>query len=223
MEEEFKQQEEQRQNSEEQGQGGPGFHSAIPNYSTVPQYNAAHYYTPYPVYLDPFYRNCGCHGKQKVSPANINQQYYDNMNPSHYNPSHYNPSHHNPSHHNPSHYHQQMYQEMNPGHQQQLYDFCRRYQHHLVRGEGTDGRTYDGIIESMDNENVYMLMPDGDNDWDDYDDMDRQFYGYPEYDYGYPGYDYGFPSYGYPRRFRRFRRRRFPFFFFRRFFFPPFY
>ncbi|MFC3040530.1 hypothetical protein ACFOGI_09760 [Virgibacillus xinjiangensis] len=192
MGEEFNYHEEQWENREDQAQGGTGFHPAPPNHPT-PQHNVPQYYTPYPVYLDPFYRNCGCHGKQQMTSPGMNQPMY----------------------------HGNMYQDnMNPSHHQQLQDFCRRYQYHLVQGEGTDGRTYDGIIEGVDNDAVYMLTPDGDNDWDDWDDMDRQ-YGYGPSGYGY---NYGQPGfYGYPRRFRRFRRRRFPFFFFRRFLFPPFY
>ncbi|MNP80831.1 hypothetical protein D3C76_1790330 [compost metagenome] len=63
----------------------------------------------------------------------------------------------------------------------------------------------------MDDEHVYLLVPVG--------DMDDRGLGYPYGGFPYGGYGYG---YGYPRRFRRFIRRPFPFFFFRSFFFPFF-
>jgi hypothetical protein len=94
----------------------------------------------------------------------------------------------------------------------QMVDMCKQYHHHFIQLEGTDGNLYDGILDGTDKNNVYMLVPDG--DMDDDDQMNRQFYPYG----GYPHY-----GYGYPRRFRRFRRHRFPFFFIRNLFFPYFY
>ncbi|SDH68248.1 hypothetical protein SAMN05192534_10959 [Alteribacillus persepolensis] len=104
--------------------------------------------------------------------------------------------------------------ERSAAEQRNMPELCRRYQYHLVQMEGTDGQIYDGIIEDVDNDNVYLLEPAGDDN-----DMDRQ----PPYGFGF-GYG-GYPpyGYGYPRRFRRFRRRRYPYFFFRRLFFPFFY
>lgn len=77
--------------------------------------------------------------------------------------------------------------------------------------ETTDGQTVDGIIESTDDQGVTMMVAEemtreerqyfGDfNGDDDFDDDDRR-----------------------RPRFRRFRRRRFPFPFIRRIFFYPYY
>jgi hypothetical protein len=100
---------------------------------------------------------------------------------------------------------------MQPAGQQQasLKDLCKKYHLHLVRLEGTDGNIYEGIIEDVNEDSVDMLIPVGDVE----DDPD---YGMRQY-FGQMGYG------GYPRRFRRFRRRRFPFFIFRRLLFPHFY
>lgn len=98
-------------------------------------------------------------------------------------------------------------------HKKQMMEMCKKYHHHLMQMEGTDGRMYEGIIDGMDDDHVYLLVPVG--------DMDDRAFGSP---YGghpyYGGFGYG---YGYPRRFRRFIRRPYPFFFFRRFFFPFFF
>ncbi len=100
---------------------------------------------------------------------------------------------------------------MNPeAHKQHMLEMCRQCQHHFVQLEGTDGNMYEGIIDGTDDDHVEVLVPAGE-EMDDY----RQ---YPYWG-GYP-YSYGF---GYPRRFRRFRRHRLPFFGLRRIFFPFFY
>ena len=90
-----------------------------------------------------------------------------------------------------------------------------RYMNYHVMAQGNDGSQFDGIIESMDDNGVTMLVPEEfDADQarqDNADDETRQF------NFGYGGYD----GYGRPRRrrHRRFHRRRFPFSFFR-FIFP---
>ncbi|WP_052144720.1 hypothetical protein [Halalkalibacter okhensis] len=101
-------------------------------------------------------------------------------------------------------------------HQQQLHDLCQRYHHHLMQFETTDGQVHDGIIDGIDQNGVNMLMPVGDMDHDDTTDFRYGGYG------GFPGGGYGY-GYGFPRRFRRFRRRYFPFPILRSFFFPYFY
>lgn len=89
-------------------------------------------------------------------------------------------------------------------HQQSMHDFCKRYHHHLVQFETTDGHMYEGIIDNVDHNGVDMLIPVGEMERGDQVEDERQF---------------GFGS-GIPRRFRRFRRHRFPFFILRRLFFP---
>ncbi|WP_374724140.1 hypothetical protein [Calidifontibacillus erzurumensis] len=134
-------------------------------------------------------------------------------------------------------YYQMPYGMPQQQHQHDWKDFCRRYMHHLVQMQTTDGQMLEGIIDGSDDENVYMLVPDGDG-------MDRGVY-YDEtveeeenqdldlsyrYGGGWQGWYGGNPWYGgypwfgyYPRRFRRFRRRRFPFFSIGGFYFPFFF
>ncbi|MFD1739679.1 hypothetical protein ACFSCX_24655 [Bacillus salitolerans] len=95
-----------------------------------------------------------------------------------------------------------------PGH---VKDFCKKHKDFYVLLEMNDGQQYDGIVDKVDDENVYMLIPDGDH----HQDREFSFGGYDD-DYGYggygSGYGQGYGGYGrrYPRRFRRFRRYRFP-------------
>lgn len=113
-------------------------------------------------------------------------------------------------------------------HQQHMHDLCQQYNNHLVQLETTDGQVHDGIIDGIDQNGVEMLVPEGDMD-NNHHENERQFgFGYGGYagfdGYGGAlGYGYGGPGYGYPRRFRRFRRHRFPFFGIRRLLFPFFY
>jgi hypothetical protein len=81
---------------------------------------------------------------------------------------------------------------------------CQRYISYHVIVQMRDGSQFDGIIESMDEDGVTMLVPeDVDGTEREYDSTNRQF------------------GYG-PRRFRRFHRRRFPFFSFAFPFFRPY-
>ena len=121
---------------------------------------------------------------------------------------------------NPMHQDNTMHQGIsNPDlNKKQMLEMCQTYQHHFVQFEATDGNIYEGIIEGSEGEYVNLLVPDGDRD------VDSRQYLFGGYSYGgYPpfgGYPYG---YGYPRRFRRFRRHRFPFYALRRLLFPFFY
>lgn len=115
-----------------------------------------------------------------------------------------------------------------PDYQKQVHDQCKNSMLQFVMIEMNDGNTYDGIIEDVDDDYVVLLIPEGDKDWSyrkdsDQNDEDRQF-GFGGFSgYGYGGY--GYPGYGYgvPRRFRRFRRYRFPFFGIRRLLYPFFF
>lgn len=93
-------------------------------------------------------------------------------------------------------------------HKRGVMEMCKKYHHYLMMMEGSDGRIYEGIIDGVDDEHVYLLVPVGDMDME----MEGRAFGVP-----FAG---GFFR---PRMFRRFFRRRFPFFFFRRFFFPFFF
>ena len=90
-----------------------------------------------------------------------------------------------------------------------MQDECKKHIGSHMLLETTDGQTIDGIIESTDDQGVTMMVAEemtreerqyfGDfNGDDDYDDRRRP-------------------------RFRRFRRRRFPFPFIRRLFYYPYY
>lgn len=96
----------------------------------------------------------------------------------------------------------------------QMYELCKKHMHSYVLVETEDGLKYDGIITGLDDEFVYLAVPNDQNFDMTYGmrGSERQFgfpgygyYGYPGYGfgspYGYPGYSYG---YGIPRnRFRR--------------------
>ena len=79
---------------------------------------------------------------------------------------------------------------------------CQRYMNYHVIAQTRDGQQFEGIIDGMDDDGVTMLVPE------DVDGEERQ---------------YGLDGYG-RRRFRRFRRQRFPFEFLLPFFTPyPYY
>ena len=98
-----------------------------------------------------------------------------------------------------------------------IYDLCKKYMHSYVLAETVNGEQVDGIITGVDDENVYMAVP---NDYtspdvlqahqqgghfQQYRDKEDQrqfgYYGYPGYGYG--GYGYGGPYYSPGPRFRR--------------------
>ncbi|MDQ0158226.1 hypothetical protein [Alkalibacillus salilacus] len=117
---------------------------------------------------------------------------------------------------------------MNPYKKPKEEDFhhlCRQHQMHFVHLETQDGQMFDGIIDDVDDQSVTLIMPWGDMEQDRFDDGYGGGYG-QGYGPGYggPGYGQGYGGPGrYPRRFRRFRRHRFPFRFLNRIFFPFFY
>ncbi|OMI28809.1 small nuclear ribonucleoprotein [Bacillus haynesii] len=78
-------------------------------------------------------------------------------------------------------------------HQRSLHDLCRKYMHYHVVLKMKDGSSVHGILEGVNRQEASVLVPEDVTETDE-----RQFYG----------------GYGYPRRrFRRFRRRIFPFVF----------
>ncbi|MGJ9459891.1 hypothetical protein [Oceanobacillus sp. CF4.6] len=98
---------------------------------------------------------------------------------------------------------------------------CRRYMNYHVIAQMGDGSQFDGIIESMDDDGVTMLVPeevDAEQVRQNEEGVARQFgFDFDDYnDYD----DYGRPR---RRRFRRFRRQRFPFRLFRSLFPYPYY
>jgi small nuclear ribonucleoprotein (snRNP)-like protein len=84
-----------------------------------------------------------------------------------------------------------------------MHDHCVKLMYHHVVITINDGKTYDGIIESVDGNNMSVLVGEDVPEQEVNGDNTRQFdlYG------GYGDYVYLRPR----RRFRRYRRRRFPF------------
>lgn len=73
-------------------------------------------------------------------------------------------------------------------HKHQMYMLCQQYMHQPVMLQTHDHQVYQGIIEGVDSDHVYLLIPIHMNREDS-----RQF-GYSPY---YPPYYY--PYYPYPR------------------------
>lgn len=83
----------------------------------------------------------------------------------------------------------------------QIKNLCQMYMNYHVMGQLSDGSQFEGIIDSMDDEGVTMLVPEE----FEAEQPTRQFgYGYND-DYGD---DYDRPR---RRRYRRYRRRRYPY------------
>jgi small nuclear ribonucleoprotein (snRNP)-like protein len=95
---------------------------------------------------------------------------------------------------------------------------CKHHMHRYVLVQLNDGRDYDGIVEHVDDQNVYLAVPVGrvdtgnreeensgdkgvGNNQRNNDESDQRingwYGGYPGFGYGRPGYSYGFPGYGY--------------------------
>ena len=97
--------------------------------------------------------------------------------------------------------------------QENTQSLCKRHMHRYVLVQMKDGSQHDGIVENVDDENLYLAVPN--NEVETMETMEaRQYpgygyggYGVPLYGYAQPGlYGYHTPGYGhgYPRR--RFRR-----------------
>ncbi len=153
----------------------------------------------------------------------MHPHYHQPMHPHHHHayPHHHHHSHHAHDHHmhSPAHHDQQGLQAPYPSHspgghpsKQEMYRRCREHMHRYVLVQTNDGRTYDGFVENVDEDNLYLAVfinvsidreeageqmgasPQG-------VDEQRQLWGYPGYGfYGFPGYGFYGPR---PRRFRR--------------------
>lgn len=80
---------------------------------------------------------------------------------------------------------------------QQAKSVCKKHINRYVEIQMKDGKTYDGIVESVDDQNVYLAVPRGESPR--MSNEERQFgFGYPLYGYGgfgypwYPGYPFGY-------------------------------
>ena len=87
------------------------------------------------------------------------------------------------------------------------YQLCRDHLHRYVLISLSDGSKVDGIVEGVDNENLYLALP-GEHMASQPREYRQPFF--PGYGYGYGfGYPYPYPYYPYYPR-RRFRRGIFP-------------
>lgn len=84
-----------------------------------------------------------------------------------------------------------------------MHHLCKQHLNRCVRAELADGQAFEGIVEHVDEENVYLIIEININvnRTDEADEEDyRGFgygYGYPPYGYGYPIYGYGYPGYSF--------------------------
>lgn len=103
--------------------------------------------------------------------------------------------------------------------QNNMYDVCKNHMHRYVMVQTADQQSFDGIVENVDETNLYLAVPAGETMQRDGENEDRLVggvglgygagvgfpgYGFPGY--GFPGYGYpgfGYPGYGYPFRPRR--------------------
>jgi hypothetical protein len=99
------------------------------------------------------------------------------------------------------------YEDIDQPMDRNLLEQCQKYMNYHVTVQMSDGAHFDGIIDDFDDEGITMLVPEWIEDEHE-DEGTRQF-----------AYGYGRPR----RRYRRFRRRRFPFRYFRRIFPIPYY
>ncbi|WP_347549085.1 hypothetical protein ABFG93_16390 [Pseudalkalibacillus hwajinpoensis] len=83
-------------------------------------------------------------------------------------------------------------QRANPQSQAAIMQLCRKYMNFHVHGQMRDGSTVEGILTDMDHDSMTMLIPE-EVDETELNSQTRQYGGFGR------------------RRFRRFRRRRFPF------------
>lgn len=71
-------------------------------------------------------------------------------------------------------------------HSQHMYDICKAHIHRFVVADLTDGSRVNGVITDVDNQHVYMAVPNVRAEQSD----ERFWFGYPGY-----GYPYGYPPY----------------------------
>ncbi|WP_096201491.1 hypothetical protein [Bacillus sp. FJAT-45350] len=91
-------------------------------------------------------------------------------------------------------------------HKDYMKSMCQQYLHQPVMAQTLDNQTIQGYIEYVDDENVYLMVPEDTQDYRSADE--RQFFG-PGYGPGFgagyggfygprPGFGFGgFPGYGY--------------------------
>lgn len=93
-------------------------------------------------------------------------------------------------------------------HKHEAIDMCKQHIHKYVLIHTTDGMQYDGIVESVDDDYVYLAVPVGAAELAPAHMRALLGYGFPGYGgfglspFGYPGYPF-YPPYGYGGRFRR--------------------
>ncbi|MNI07357.1 hypothetical protein D3C73_603640 [compost metagenome] len=86
-------------------------------------------------------------------------------------------------------------------HKEEAQALCKKHMHRYVGVQMEDGSIHVGIVESVDDDNVYLAVPLGGEE----QEQSRAFLPYYGYPYGQP---YPYPGFGYPRR--RFARQVLP-------------
>jgi hypothetical protein len=74
----------------------------------------------------------------------------------------------------------------------EAYSLCQQHMHRYVGVQMADGSYHEGIVENVDEHNLYLAVPTGAAD----QDQTRAFLPFGYSGYGYPGY--GYEGYGYP-------------------------
>ncbi|MGO4887499.1 hypothetical protein ACJ2A9_07075 [Anaerobacillus sp. MEB173] len=86
----------------------------------------------------------------------------------------------------------------------EMHELCKNHLHRYVLVRTYDNHEYDGIIENVDNDNLYLAVPVGGMDRGENLDNEERFFG-PGWYGGFPYYGspyYGYPFYPRPVRFR---------------------
>jgi hypothetical protein len=90
-----------------------------------------------------------------------------------------------------------------------MHDKCKKCMNYHVKLTMTDGKTLDGIIESVDSDRIIILV--GEDVMDDNGGGDPQYYQYQQNDPEYYQYqERQYYNYRPPMRYRRFSRQAFP-------------
>lgn len=73
----------------------------------------------------------------------------------------------------------------------EMHEICKKHMYRYVIVTMTNGAVYDGIVENVDDDNLYLAVPLGGMDQEQMRAFLPYGYPYPYYGYPYPGYVYG--------------------------------
>ncbi|MBD0379100.1 hypothetical protein [Paenibacillus sedimenti] len=86
-------------------------------------------------------------------------------------------------------------------HKKEAYSLCKSHMYRYVSVTTVDGTMYDGIVENVDDDHLYLAVPIGGQEME-------QMRAFAPFGYPYPYYPYPYPGYYFPRR--RFARQVLP-------------